>query len=85
MFVPGLAFALPALSTAPLLSFTDWLTVTLALTWTFAGLILLFFGWILLPRGLDECAGAQPSTKTTTSLRAGPGNHPGRTVEPNLK
>jgi cellulose synthase/poly-beta-1,6-N-acetylglucosamine synthase-like glycosyltransferase len=31
-------------------SFTTWLTLTLALTWTATGLILLFLGWISLPR-----------------------------------
>jgi cellulose synthase/poly-beta-1,6-N-acetylglucosamine synthase-like glycosyltransferase len=39
---------------ATLPSLTGWLTLGLALTWTVTGLILLFFGWLSLPRNPDQ-------------------------------
>jgi cellulose synthase/poly-beta-1,6-N-acetylglucosamine synthase-like glycosyltransferase len=50
---------------AVLPSLTDWLTLTLALTWTAAGLLLLFFGWISLPRKPDD--DSAPGSTATAS------------------
>jgi cellulose synthase/poly-beta-1,6-N-acetylglucosamine synthase-like glycosyltransferase len=50
-------------------SFTDWLTLTVALTWVAAGIFLLFFGWLSLPRTADEEAPTDEKTPGSTGLR----------------
>lgn len=50
-------------------SFTSWLTIGLALTWTITGLLLLFFGWFALPRDPDESPGDPEGTRASPSLR----------------
>jgi cellulose synthase/poly-beta-1,6-N-acetylglucosamine synthase-like glycosyltransferase len=49
--------------------FTSWLTLTVALTWVAAGLILLFFGWLSLPRTTEEDAPPSEPTRGSTALR----------------
>jgi cellulose synthase/poly-beta-1,6-N-acetylglucosamine synthase-like glycosyltransferase len=56
--------------TASLLpSFTSWLTIGLALTWTITGLLLLFFGWFSLPRDPDAEPGDPQGTRASPGLR----------------
>jgi cellulose synthase/poly-beta-1,6-N-acetylglucosamine synthase-like glycosyltransferase len=49
--------------------FTDWLTLTLALTWAAAGLFLLFFGWLSLPRSRSHDEAPPPAAPGSTALR----------------
>jgi cellulose synthase/poly-beta-1,6-N-acetylglucosamine synthase-like glycosyltransferase len=63
----GVPFPLATASAWP--SLTGWLTLTVALTWIAAGLLLLFFGWLGLPRRLDEPPEAEPVTKSSTAGR----------------
>jgi cellulose synthase/poly-beta-1,6-N-acetylglucosamine synthase-like glycosyltransferase len=66
-FAPGLLSSNILSSVLP--TFTDWLTLTVALTWVAAGLLLLFFGWLSLPRSTDESAPPAPKTPGSTGLR----------------
>lgn len=50
-------------------SFTSWLTLGLALTWTVTGLLLLFFGWFALPRDPDQTPGDPEDTRASPALR----------------
>jgi cellulose synthase/poly-beta-1,6-N-acetylglucosamine synthase-like glycosyltransferase len=50
-------------------TFTDWLTLTVALTWTAAGLILLFFGWLSLPKHPEDEAAPTTRRRGSTGMR----------------
>ena len=66
----GGAGSLPGFGTSSYLpTFTDWLTITVALTWVAAGLLLLFFGWISLPRTTEEEAPPDRKRTGSTGLR----------------
>jgi cellulose synthase/poly-beta-1,6-N-acetylglucosamine synthase-like glycosyltransferase len=48
---------------------TGWLTLAVALTWSVAGLVLLFFGWLSLPRKPNRESGSEKPRRASTGLR----------------
>jgi cellulose synthase/poly-beta-1,6-N-acetylglucosamine synthase-like glycosyltransferase len=48
---------------------TDWLTLSLAITWTVAGVILVLLGWLTLPRRRSKSPEDQEPTKGSPAAR----------------
>jgi len=61
LHLPTAALAWPSL--------IGWLTLTLALTWTITGLILLLLGWFTLPRDPNKSADEEPPRRASPGLR----------------
>jgi cellulose synthase/poly-beta-1,6-N-acetylglucosamine synthase-like glycosyltransferase len=66
----GVAAGLLGFALSGAASFTDWLTITVALTWVAAGLVLLTVGWLSLPRRPEEADETpEPRSRASTALR----------------
>jgi cellulose synthase/poly-beta-1,6-N-acetylglucosamine synthase-like glycosyltransferase len=50
-------------------SLTGWLTLGLAITWTVTGLLLLLFGWVVLPRAPERTRADAPEVRASPGLR----------------